>query len=718
MKANKTLLIFLVAIAISNLSFSQHTYGEWVKNIVSHENSSFNNMLTDGESVIVNGYWFLDAVYDDLELPYHVGSNGLILKKDLEGNTLWHSTLTGDNLDIFFDMTLDSENNIIAVGWSSSNEYIEINGDTIYEPNMEWTSRGIVAKFSGTDGSLMWFKIINPDNEYHDLSLNEVTVDADDNIYIAGYANTDFEIEGTEFPYTQEGWGSLTFLAKLDTEGSLAWGKQFHFVEQGNAGWSISKSLAIKDEQIYFAFQYSKPVNAGEEVLPYQGDGSFDWIGLVKLSTLDGQVLKTNAYGSSSDQNIASMEFDNDGNILIAGFFTSASGFEINGVTPTSYGVEDGYVAKLNNEFELIWLKSMGSEFSSRCFNLSVSRENRIFVGGGFDSYTPLYFEGRHLINGESPANSLAMFQLVMDEDGEFEKAFALHGKDIYSIVEYKDAVLLENDIVMAAGASMDYVNFVEEEEFYSDHWAGFFMKWDLSKKFYKVYFDIKDQDENFLENAIVTLEGTSNPYNKHSFYQIDTGVYNYTVSLDGFETIEGTVEVTDQDVTVNIAMPLKSYEVSFDIRDENENPLENAIITLASTPNNANQYTFSNIFPGLHSYSVSLEGYLTSAGEFEIVNQNLTIPVIMVADYTSVDNPLSTSVKMYPNPANSHIFIDADDLIKEIEITNILGSLVYKQIPGSISTQINTGKLTPGFYLVRIATAKGTATKRLQIAD
>lgn len=641
MKTKIIFIFLLINITILARGFSQHTYADWAKHIVAEENTSFLNILPDGDAIIANGYWFLQAEYDGLELPFHIGSNALIIKKDLEGNIIWHATMTGDDLDTFFDIALDSDNNIIAVGWSSSNDYIEINGDTIYEPDMEWTTRGIVAKFSGEDGSLIWTKIINPFEEYYQLTLSKVAVDAEDNIYISGYANTGFEIDEVQFPYTQEGWGSLTYMAKLDPDGSLVWGEQFHFVEQGDAGWSMPRTIEISNDEIYYSFQYSKPVNVGDDVLPYEGEGYYDWIGLVKLSTLDAQVLKTNAYGSSSDQNIADLKFDNNGNVLVAGFFTSDSDFNINGVTPMSYGTEDGYVAKFNNDFELIWLRSMGSEFSSRCFNLSISNDNRIFVGGGIDSYTPLYFEGSKLIDEESPTNSLAMFQVVIDNDGEFEKAFALHGEDIYSIVEYKDAVLLDNDIIMAVGQSLDYVSFVEGSQFFSEHWAGFLLKWDLSKEFYKIVFDVKDQEGNSLDSAIVTLEGTTNPFNKHSFYQIDPGLYSYNVTMEGFDTVSGEIEVIDQDEIVVITM---------------------------STPT------------------------------------------------TSVNTNNSITVSLFPNPANSVFYLSSDENIEYIAISDLAGRLVHRQVVMNSSIQVNTQELPSGFYLVNIVTGSGMITKKLQI--
>lgn len=638
----KTILLFLLTnLAFFNSGLAQHTYADWAKHIVGSENTSFFNILNDGEATIANGYWFLEAEYDGINLPYHIGANGLIVKKDYEGNVLWHATIAGDDFNYFTDITLDSENNIIAAGWSSANEYIEINGDTVYVPDMEWTARGVVAKFSGQDGSLIWFKVINPNEEYYNLVLNKVAVDANDNIYISGYSNTDFEIEGVEFPYTQEGWGSLSFLAKLDPNGAIIWGNQFHFVQEGDAGWSMAKAIEIQNENIYFALQYSKPVIVGDEILPYQGNGNFDWIGLIKMSTQNGQVTTSTAFGSTQDQNIASLILDQNNNILVAGFFTSMSNFQIDGVSPVSYGTEDGYVAKFNNDFELIWLQSMGSEFSSRCFDLTLTDDNRIFVGGGFDSYTPLFFEERELIDGESPTNSLAMFQIVLNGDGEFEKAFALHGEGIQSIVEYKDAVVLEDDVVMAVGQSIDYVSFVEGNQFYSDHWAGFYMKWDLSKEFYKIFFDVRDEDGNALENAIVSLESTINPFNKHSFYQIDPGTFAYSVSLEGYEPVDNYVEVIDQDVLV---------------------------------------------------------------------------PVTMISTTTSIANQNSKSIKIFPNPTSSTFSIHADVDIEYLSITDLTGRLVHEQLVGVSSVQLGVHDLPAGVYSVHIVTGRGLTIKKLHI--
>ncbi|MDP2234831.1 MAG: T9SS type A sorting domain-containing protein [Bacteroidales bacterium] len=554
MKLKTAILSLLIFCSLLSKTYSQHTHAEWSKHITANEQTAFNNVLFDGESVISNGYWYLGAEYEGVTLPYHTSSNALIVKSDLNGNKIWHATMVGEGYETFFDMALDSENNVVAVGWSSSNDTIRINGEVVYVPDMEWTSRGIVAKFSGIDGSLIWYKPILPFEEYYNMSITRVTIDAADNIYISGYSNTSFAIDGIEFLYTQNGWGTQTFIAKLDAQGAAVWGSNFNFISSGDPGWSNSRALVTKNDELFLAIEYSKPLIVGDSILPYQGEGFYDWIAIVKLSA-DGAIFSdVIAYGSEMNQNLTRLKLDHNGNVVVAGFFESESDFNIQGIQPMSYGVEDAYVAKFTNNLELIWVKSMGSEFATRAFNLNIDADNRNFVGGGFDSYTPFYFEGHKVIEAESP-NSLGMFQVIINEDGEFEKAFALHGGGIESRVEYRDAVVLQNDQIYAVGASVEDVEFIEGNTFSSIHDAGFFMKWDLSKTYYKAEFEVKDVDGNLIGNAVITLGNNTNAANNYSFFQLEPGIYNYSVTLNGFNTVQGNVEITDQNETVAVTM-------------------------------------------------------------------------------------------------------------------------------------------------------------------
>lgn len=640
MKLRITIISLLILFLIIQFAYSQHTPAEWSKHIIANEQSAFNNILFDGESIIANGYWYLSGEYDGVELPYYTSSNALIVKMDLDGNIIWNATMVGEGYETFFDMALDSENNIVAVGWSSSNDTIKINGEVVYVPDMEWTSRGIVAKFSGFDGSLIWYKPILPYEEYYNMSITKVTIDAGDNIYISGYSNTSFAIDSIEFLYTQVGWGTQTFIARLDSQGMAVWGTNFNFIAAGDPGWSNSRALITNNEDLFLAIEYSKPLIVGDTILPYVGQGWYDWIAIVKLSTVGAQVSEAIAYGSSMSQNLTRLKLDNEGNLVAAGFFESGSDFNIHGTQPMSFGTEDAYVAMLTADLELIWLRSMGSEFATRAFNLNIDNGNRIFIGGGFDSYTPFYFEGNKVLEMQSP-NSLGMFQVIIDGDGEFEKAFALYGEGIESRVEYRDAIVMQNDQIYAVGASVDYVEFNDGNLFYSVHDAGFFMKWDLSKAFYKVVFDVKDEDGNSLENAVITLGTNTNSPDNYSFFQIEPGVYSYSISLDGFITVQGDVEVTDQ---------------------------------------------------------------------------NVTVEVTMISGTVSVHSIPFTSFSIFPNPASSVVTVSLDTEIEEIKLVDATGRIVHQQQAGAKSVQMDISGFPTGLYLVLLATQNETTTRKLRV--
>ena len=121
--------VFLAVAAVLSSSFiatasAQSSYAEWVQLVESTDSefSNVNNVLSDGEHLYLNGSYNGNVMFLGQVLPYYVGSNAVIAKTDLDGNPIWQATLGGGGLDSFFDIALDSENNVIATGWSDSTD--------------------------------------------------------------------------------------------------------------------------------------------------------------------------------------------------------------------------------------------------------------------------------------------------------------------------------------------------------------------------------------------------------------------------------------------------------------------------------------------------------------------------------------------------------------------------------------------------------------------
>jgi hypothetical protein len=70
-------------------------------------------------------------------------------------------------------------------------------------------------------------------------------------------------------------------------------------------------------------------------------------------------------------------------------------------------------------------------------------------------------------------------------------------------------------------------------------------------------------------------------------------------------------------------------------------------------------------------------------------------------------------SVKLYPNPVQDEVRIDAAHSIETLEILQLDGTLVYSFHPNEQSAHISLAGLNPGMYLVNVKTTAGSESYR-----
>lgn len=75
-----------------------------------------------------------------------------------------------------------------------------------------------------------------------------------------------------------------------------------------------------------------------------------------------------------------------------------------------------------------------------------------------------------------------------------------------------------------------------------------------------------------------------------------------------------------------------------------------------------------------------------------------------------------SCQMRLYPNPANSIVVVEADAAIQHVDICNALGQVCYSSTAQDQQTHIDASTLAQGAYIVRIQTAKGVATRQLVV--
>ena len=83
--------------------------------------------------------------------------------------------------------------------------------------------------------------------------------------------------------------------------------------------------------------------------------------------------------------------------------------------------------------------------------------------------------------------------------------------------------------------------------------------------------------------------------------------------------------------------------------------------------------------------------------------------------DVTSVNEDDSDCYKVYPNPANTMLCVEADNL-EMVTIYNVMGQVVYQQRCSEDGVVVSTSSLAAGVYNLSIKTAQNTTTKRFSV--
>lgn len=110
--------------------------------------------------------------------------------------------------------------------------------------------------------------------------------------------------------------------------------------------------------------------------------------------------------------------------------------------------------------------------------------------------------------------------------------------------------------------------------------------------------------------------------------------------------------------------------------------------------------------------------------GEYEAVlrvgtpydeTSELAIPIKLKVSGTDVSEFTEDKCKVYPNPTNGNVIIEAEGL-RNITISNMLGQIIYEGNASGNAFEYDFSKHKTGIYLIHIETESGVVTKKVTV--
>ncbi len=243
------------------------------------------------------------------ENPVGGSSDMFLIKYDPNGNTLWAKNAGSLDDDKGRGCIVDPSGNIIVTGYCKGDS-IDIEGS--YYPN-SGSKDGFVIKYD-ENGTLISSKVFGGSGGEEPFSCS---TDADGNVFLSGNFSSSSVTFDTE-TITNTGSGSGAFLVKLNPSLTAQWAKGVCSSSDDEARGCATD---IYGNTVITGVYNGSSITFGSTVLNNNGG---DEIFLAKYDT-NGNLFWAIKIGKSNDDGANDCYIDNNGRILIAGYYNSGS---------------------------------------------------------------------------------------------------------------------------------------------------------------------------------------------------------------------------------------------------------------------------------------------------------------------------------------------------------------------------------------------------------
>ncbi|MCD4682957.1 MAG: PKD domain-containing protein, partial [Bacteroidales bacterium] len=162
------------------------------------------------------------------------------------------------------------------------------------------------------------------------------------------------------------------------------------------------------------------------------------------------------------------------------------------------------------------------------------------------------------------------------------------------------------------------------------------------------------------------------------------------------------------------------SYNVNFIVTEEPGTvPVEEAKVNMSGTiryTDETGEAVFEGYEEGNYNYSVSKYGYTMQSGAFDLIDEDVTIEIVLLIN--STDQLLKDKVGIHPNPCDGLFIIKSDKFPASIEIYKTTGEKILDQQINQYESEISLLGYPKGIYFLKYEFSGKISTYKLITID
>ena len=410
------------------------------------------------------GYFNGTVDFDPNSGTYYLTSNGdydcFIQKVDSSGNFVWAKSFGGTSSEMANSIVIDAFSMIYIKGYFR--ETVDFNpGINTNELTASMFGNMFLLKLD-SDGEFQWVKDLENLPLYD--KVNTMAISGTNIIITGQFSGTmDFDPNAGTTELTSNG-GKDIYIQKIDILGNFVWAKNIGGI------YNEEEASAITTDNIgniYIGGSFVQTLdfdpNSGTNNVTAQSRDNF----ILKLNSFGGFEWVKTMGGTGSSTESASIILDSDNNIYNTGTFSGTSDFDPNTGTSslTSAGSFDVFIQKLDNNGNLIWVKSFGGNKLDKSNSITLDNDNNVYTTGYFYETVDFDTGNDDVYNLTTVDNYKNIFVHKLTKDGVFEWAVSI-GEDTGN--EAGNSILSFNNKIYTTGYYIGTVDFDFSEEIHT----------------------------------------------------------------------------------------------------------------------------------------------------------------------------------------------------------------------------------------------------------